>query len=79
LVYEGNPTWLFMYVDDPSWQGALRCEVMVDQGPTVDIGKFWLSEGKGAWAASVGQPAGRLSQARIVSASGQVLATADLS
>jgi hypothetical protein len=79
MIYAGNPTWLFMYVDDTSWQGALRCEVVVDQGPTVDIGKFWLSEGKGAWGASVSQPAGRLSQARIVSASGQVLATANLS
>ncbi len=79
LVYAGNPTWLFMYMDDPAWQGAIRCEVVVDQGPTVDLGKFWLSEGKGAWAASVDQPAGRLSQARIVGADGKVLAWASLS
>lgn len=79
LVYAGNPTWLFMYMDDSTWQGTLRCEVVVDQGPTVDLGRFWLSAGKGAWAASVDEPAGRLSQARIVSASGKVLAWANLS
>ena len=62
MVYAGNPTWLFMFMDDPDWQGALRCEVVVDQGPTVTLGRFWLADGKGAWAASVDQPAGRLSR-----------------
>lgn len=79
LVYAGNPTWLFMYMDDPAWQGAIHCEVVVDQGATVNLGQFWLSEGKGAWAASVDQPAGRLSEARIVAADGKVLASATLS
>jgi len=79
MVYAGNPTWLFMFMDDPSWQGTLRCEVVMDQGPTVMLGHFWLSDGKGAWAASVPQPAGRLAEARIVNDKGQVLAEADLS
>jgi hypothetical protein len=79
MVYAGNPTWLFMFMDDPSWQGTLRCEVVMDQGPTVMLGRFWLSGGKGAWAASVTQPAGRLSEARVVNDKGQVLAEADLS
>jgi hypothetical protein len=79
MVYAGNPTWLFMFMDDPSWQGTLRCEVVMDQGPTVMLGRFWLSDGKGAWAASVTQPAGRLAEARVVNAKGQVLAEADLS
>lgn len=79
LVYAGNPTWLFMYMDDPAGQGTLRCEVVMDQGPTVVLGRFWLSGGKGAWAASIDQPAGRLRQARVVNSGGQVLAVADLS
>jgi hypothetical protein len=78
MVYAGNPTWIFMDMNDPGWQGALRCEVVIDQGPTVVLGRFWLSGGKGAWAASVNQPAGRLSQARIVDDHGKVLAEADL-
>jgi hypothetical protein len=79
FVYAGNPTWLFMYMDDPAWQGAIHCEVVVDQGTTLGLGQFWLSEGKGAWAASVDQPAGRLSEAKIVGADGKVLASATLS
>ncbi|HXW82405.1 MAG TPA: hypothetical protein VEJ84_23105 [Acidimicrobiales bacterium] len=79
MVYAGNPTWLMMFMDDPTWQGVLRCEVVIQDGPTVTLGRFWLADGKGAWAASVDQPAGRLSEARIVNAHGQVLAEADLS
>jgi hypothetical protein len=79
MVYAGNPTWLFMYMDDSKWVGTLRCQVVIDQGPTVTLGRFWLSDGKGAWAASVPQPAGRLSEARVVNDKGQVLAVAQLS
>jgi hypothetical protein len=79
FVYAGNPTWLFMDMNDARWHGALRCEVVVDQGPTVVLGRFWLSDGKGAWAARLSQPAGRLNEARVVDASGTVLASADLS
>jgi hypothetical protein len=79
FVYAGNPTWLFMDMNNVRWEGALRCEVVVDQGPTITLGRFWLSDGKGAWAASVSQPAGRLVEARVVGASGRVLASADLS
>jgi hypothetical protein len=67
-----------MYMDDPNGQGALRCQVVVDQGPAITLGTFWLSDGKGAWAASVGEPAGRIRQARVVSATGKVLAVARL-
>lgn len=79
MVYAGNPTWLFMYMDDASWQGTLRCEVVLDQGPPILLGRFWLSGGKGAWAASVAQPAGRISQARVIGPAGNVLASANLS
>jgi len=79
MVYPGNPTWLFMYIKAPDWYGALRCEVVVDQGRTVSLGHFWLSGGEGAWAASTSQPAGRLSEALIVGQDGKVLARARLS
>ena len=59
--------------------GPLRCEVVVDHGPTIVLGRFWLSDGKGAWAARLNQPAGRLVEAEVVDASGSVLASADLS
>ena len=78
MVYAGNPTWLFMWVDAPAWQGALRCQVVEDAGPVIDLGQFWLSGGRGAWAQQVAQPAGRLREARIVGAGGAVLAVARL-
>lgn len=79
MVYPGNPTWLFMYINAPHWKGALRCEVVVDQGRTISLGRFWLSGGEGAWAASTSQPAGRLSEALIVGQDGKILARAQLS
>ena len=78
-VYAGNPTWLFMVIYGPNWHGTLRCEVTLDDGPPMVLGQFWLSGGKGAWADTVDQPAGRLREARVLSASGEVLASADLS
>lgn len=78
MVYAGNPTWLFMYVDNHAWQGELNCQVVLANGPTVTIGHFWPTQGKGAWGASVSQPAGRLRVAQITNAAGQVLATANL-
>jgi hypothetical protein len=78
MVYAGNPTWVFMYMDDPSWHGPLRCQVVEQGEPARTLGEFWLSAGKGAWAASVQEPAGRLSEARVVDARGTVLAVAHL-
>jgi hypothetical protein len=79
MVYAGNPTWVFVYMDDSDWSGELRCQVVEDQGPVLTIGKFWLSGGRGAWAASVPEPAGRLREARVVDSQGHVLAVAQLS
>jgi hypothetical protein len=78
LVYAGHPTWLLMYVDDSAWREELSCEVTLDRGPAVVVGKFWLSDGDGAWATKVAVPARRLRQARILSPDGTVLATAAL-
>jgi hypothetical protein len=78
LVYEGNPTWLFMYMYHFNYHGTLRCQVTVDNGPPVMLGRFWLSDGRGAWADSVNVPAGALVQARVLSSTGRVLASANL-
>jgi hypothetical protein len=77
-VYAGNPTWLFMVIYDSNWQGTLRCEVTLDDGAPMVLGRFWLSDGKGAWSESVNVPAGRLREARVIDATGRVLASADL-
>jgi hypothetical protein len=48
-------------------------------GSIVRLGHFWLSEGRGAWAARVSQPASRLREAQLTGADGKVLASAYLS
>lgn len=78
FIYAGNPTWLLMYVHAPGWSGTLRCQVVLDQGKTLTLGRFWLAGGQGVWAASTDQPAGRISSAQVVGESGQVLAQAHL-
>ena len=78
MVYAGHPTWLYMYVDDLTGPGELTCRAVLADGSTITLGHFWPSAGKGAWAASVGQPAGRLREAQLTGADGKVLASAQL-
>jgi hypothetical protein len=78
MVYVGHPTWLYMYVDDLAGPGELTCQVVMADGSTITLGHFWPSAGKGAWAASVDQPAGRLREAQLTGADGRVLASAQL-
>ncbi len=79
MVYVGHPTWLYMYVDDTAWQGEVTCRVVLADGSTITLGHFWPRAGKGAWAATVDQPASRLRQAQLTGADGKVLASAQLS
>jgi Putative zinc-finger len=79
MVYFGHPTWLYMYVDDLAWPGELNCQVVLANGSTITLGHFWPSGGKGAWAATVDQPVGRLRVAQLTGADGEVLASAQLS
>ncbi len=78
MVYVGHPTWLYMYVDDLAGPAELTCQVVLTDGSTMTLGHFWPSAGKGAWAATVNQPAGRLRAAQLTGADGKVLASAQL-
>jgi hypothetical protein len=78
MVYVGHPTWLYMYVDDLVWPGELTCRVVLADGSIITLGQFRPSAGKGAWAASVSQPASRLREAQLTGAHGEVLASAHL-
>jgi hypothetical protein len=78
LVFAGNPTWIWVDVEGVRWQGALRCEVTLDEGRPVVLGSFWLSGERGAWSRSFSLPAGRLREARVLDEEGRVLAVAKL-
>ncbi len=78
MVYAGHRTWLYMYVDDLPGPGEVTCRVVLADGSTITLGHFWPSAGKGAWAATVTQPAGRLREAQLTGVDGRVLASAQL-
>jgi anti-sigma factor RsiW len=78
VVYPGDPTWLFMEMNAPGWDGALRCEVTIAGGRPIVLGQFWLTGGRGAWSDSVPEPTGRLREAKVVDAGGRVLAVATM-
>ena len=79
FVYAGNPTWLFMYMDDVR-TGRARSAVRSSSTRADHLAWPILAVG---WQRRMGgepsQPAGRLIEARVVDASGKVLASADLS
>jgi hypothetical protein len=76
FLYSGAPRWLFMYIDMGSGRDRVTCQVVGADGRASAVGSFLLEDGCGAWGGpdpgDVGLPAG----ARLLSASGTVLATA---
>jgi hypothetical protein len=74
----GNPTWIYMTLDDGNWSGVARCEVTLTSGRVVTVGRFTLSGGYGAWVAPVHASADHVRTARLVDAHGTVIASAAL-
>jgi hypothetical protein len=80
FVYSGTPSWLYMSVDDiESGQQAVTCQVIGTNGQVTTIGSFQLADGYGAWGSPDPENVGTLTGARLVSATGTVLATATFS
>ena len=77
-VYSGRPGWIFMTMKASHWKGEVHCVAVLAGGRTVPLGAFWLSGSGGAWGVPLRLPASSLRSARIVTASGQVLATGRL-
>lgn len=78
-VYEeGHPAWIWMTVRDGSVSGQVRCQVVQADGTVSTVGSFDLVRGTGSWGAP--EPAGLhgVVAARLVDASGRVLASAPL-
>jgi hypothetical protein len=52
FVYEGKPSWVFVALDD-SEPEAYSVTVEMENGETVDLGSFELSDGKRSWGTTV--------------------------
>lgn len=73
---EGRPPWIWMTVNHAPLSGHVTCDLVEADQTVVPLGSFDLVNGSGSWAAP--EPAGtaRVVGARLVSASGQVIAVA---
>jgi hypothetical protein len=74
--YSGDRRWLYMWVDLGSGNESVTCQVIDSNGKVTTVGSFVLAGGYGGWGSPDPGTSGTLSGARLVSASGSVLATA---
>ena len=76
FLYDGSPRWVYMSVYLESAAGAVTCQLVGADGRVTNVGTFRMSDGYGAWGSPDPVDNGPLTGARLVSASGRVLATA---
>jgi hypothetical protein len=78
VVSPGNPPWLLMTIQGGQWEGTVTCEVTFASGRVATVGTFVLSGAYPSWAAQLPASGGAVVSARLVDASGSVLADAQL-
>jgi anti-sigma-K factor RskA len=79
FLYDGNPRWVYMSVYMEAARGAVTCELVGTDGHVTSLGTFPLADGYGAWGSADPVDNGSLSGARLIDASGTVIATASFS
>jgi hypothetical protein len=78
VLSSGSPAWLRMTYDDAGWSGVLWCRVRLTNGDVVDLGRFTVSNGTGAWTAALPVAGDQVRTAQVVDARGAVLGSATL-
>jgi hypothetical protein len=76
VVYHGHPSWVFMNVDAPQFNGTMTCELHLADGAVVAAGTVQLHDGNGQLAKSVQMDTGQVRGATLSDSSGAVVATA---
>ena len=76
FFYSGDPSWLFMSIDMGSGDEPVTCQLIDANGQVTTVGTFRLADGYGSWGSPDPGPVTNLRGARLVSATGAVLATA---
>jgi Putative zinc-finger len=74
----GRPSWLHMTVHDLDASGPVTCELVGPNGTITSLGSFGLVHGSGSWGAPVPQGTDDAVAARLVDASGRVVARGNL-
>jgi hypothetical protein len=77
VAYRGSPSWVFMHVDVPNYNGPIKCMLQVDDGSTVAFGTFTVKGGTGQFSKSIGSvDVGHLRGAKLVTSTGSSVAAA---
>jgi hypothetical protein len=78
-LYRGNPSWIFMNIREPGFNGTVSCQLMSSTGGVLLTGTFQVTAGAGEFARSMSVNPAQVSSARIVNADGATLALAHFS
>jgi hypothetical protein len=76
VAYRGHPSWVFMNVDEPNYDGAIICKLQMEDGSTVAVGTFELHSGLGQFSRTVQVDVDRLRGAKLVNSAGSIVAFA---
>jgi hypothetical protein len=76
FLYSGPPRWLYMSVDVEANSGEVTCQLVGADGKVYTLGSFRLADGYGDWGSPDPGNIGDVRGARLISATGTVLATA---
>ena len=77
FLYSGAERWMYMSVDLGAGDSTVTCQVVSANGHVTTIGKFRLTGGYGGWGTPDPGNIGTLRGARLLSANGAVLASAN--
>jgi hypothetical protein len=79
VAYQGHPSWVFMNVDEPNYDGQIECKLQMEDGSTVAVGMFQIHSGLGQFSRTVPVDIGALRDAKLVSSTGTIVASATFS
>jgi hypothetical protein len=76
VLYHGRPSWVYMNVDVPHSNGAVKCELHLANGEVVAAGTVQLHDGSGVFSRVIPMDAGKVRGATLYDSSGAVVASA---
>ena len=76
VVYGGNPSWVFMVVKDSTDDGPVTCRLHATNGSAVMTGAFYVHDGTGQLAKTIGADVEHLGGAELVTPTGATVASA---
>jgi hypothetical protein len=77
VAYRGDPSWVFMNLNAPGYEGPITCMLQVQDGSTVAFGTFTVHNGTGQFSKNLGSVDVRdLRGAKLVTSAGTSVAAA---